>query len=106
MPTQVEVFDEGCGNRTLITASKKNNKTISLDIESSCKKIQEVAKSLGSEIAVVDVIRSLKYNLVYGRILSSNSTCTIYIVPCALMRTIWAELELTIRRNAEIKFKH
>jgi hypothetical protein len=53
MTTKLEVVDESCGMKTLITVSKVSNDLLSLDIQTDCQHIRKLYEAVGLKISKI-----------------------------------------------------
>jgi hypothetical protein len=81
-----------CGHKTSITATKKPNYTIGLELESTCKMVNDYA-SLIKEIHVREIGRVMINNPIYIKASEAHihSNC---LVPCGVAFAAWAEAEM------------
>ena len=104
MTTTVEVNDDNCHNKSLITVSKISSDLLSLKIESSCEHIKKTASSLGQNLNRSAVTATFDRNIVHEKVAESMPGCVVCAVPCAIVKASWAELGMNLRKDAHIQF--
>jgi hypothetical protein len=88
----VEVFDDNCGYKTLIKVSKTSSDSLLLEIQTNCSFIKKLAAAIGSNISRMEAVKSFNQNIMYNKLGEVMPGCTPCVVPCAIIKAIWAEL--------------
>jgi len=104
LTTTVEVSDDNCHHKSLITVSKISSDLLSLNIESGCEHIKKAAASVGQNLNRSAVTGSFDRNIVYEKVAETMPGCVVCAVPCAIVKASWAELGMNLRRGAHIQF--
>ena len=105
MTTIVEVNDNNCGFKTLITVSKSSPDELSLKIQSDCENVSKTASSIGQSLKSMDVVKPFVENIIHKRAAESMPGCVVCSVPCAVTKAAWVELGMALRKDAKIEFK-
>jgi hypothetical protein len=104
LATAVQVNDDNCVYKTLITVTKHSADRLSLDVKSDCKNIKEIATSIGPNVNYIDVIESFDKNVIYRKVAENILGCVTCAVPCAITKALWAELGMTLKKDTRIQF--
>ncbi|MBS7655545.1 hypothetical protein KEJ50_03485 [Candidatus Bathyarchaeota archaeon] len=104
MTTIVEVLDENCGYKTSIKVSKTSGDSLSLEIQANCSFIKKLAAAIGSNMSKIEAVKSFNQNIVYNKLGETMPGCIPCVVPCAIIKAIWAELGMALKKNAKIQF--
>jgi hypothetical protein len=59
---------------------------------------------LGSNINRIETVKSFNQNIVYSKLGEAMPGCTPCVVPCAIIKAIWTELGMALKKNAKIQF--
>ena len=105
MTTTVEVSDDNCGFKTLITVSKSSPDELSLNIQSDCENVNKTASSIGQRLKSIDVVKPFEENMIHKKAAESMPGCVVCSVPCAVTKAAWVELGMALRKDAKIQFK-
>jgi len=103
--TKVEVVDEGCGMKTLITVSRISNDLLSLDIQTDCQNIKKLVEAVGLKVSKDEVVKPFNQNIIYSKAAERMAGCILCLVPCAIIKALWAELGMTLPKDARIHFE-
>lgn len=106
MATTVEVSDDNCGFKTLITVSKSSPDELSLNIQSKCENVNKTASSIGKNLKSVDVVKPFKENIIHMKAAENMPGCVVCSVPCAVTKSAWVELGMALRKDAKIQFRN
>jgi hypothetical protein len=104
LTTTVEVSDDNCGFKTLITVSRSSPEELSLNIQTKCENVNRTASSIGKTLKSVDVVKPFKENIVHQKAAESMPGCVVCSVPCAVTKAAWVELGMALRKDAKIQF--
>jgi len=105
MTTKLEVVDESCGMKTVITVSKISNDLLSLDVQTDCQHIKRLIEAIGSRVNRIEVAKSFSQNVIYSKAAEKMPACVVCIVPCAIIKALWAEFGYTLPKDAKIHFE-
>jgi hypothetical protein len=105
LTTIVEVNDDNCGFKTLITVSKTSAEELSLSIQSGCENVNNTARNVGPKLKSVDVVKPFGENMIHKKAAESMPGCVVCSVPCAVVKAAWVELRMALRKDARIEFK-
>ena len=105
MTTKLEVIDESCGMKTLITVSKMSNDLLALDVQSSCQHIKRLFEAIGLKLSKMEATKPFSQNIIYLKAAEKMPACVICAVPCAIIKALWAELGMTLPKDAKIHFE-
>jgi hypothetical protein len=106
MTVRLEVVDGSCGMKTLITVSKNSNDLLSLDIQTDCQHVKKLAKAVGLKVSKIDIIKPFSQNLIYLKAVNEMPGCVVCPVPCAIIKALWAELNMTLPKDVKIHFEN
>ena len=104
LTTTVEVSDDNCGFKTLITVSKSSPEELSLNIQSKCENVNKTASSIGKTLKSIDVVKPFKENIVHKKAAESMPGCVVCSVPCAVTKAAWVELGMALKKDSKIQF--
>lgn len=104
MVTRVEVNDDNCGYKTLITVTKSSPDSLSLNIQSDCKYIKKIANSIGSNLNKNDATKPFSQNIMYQKAAEHMPACVVCLIPCAIIKALWVELGMSLRKDIRIQF--
>jgi predicted transcriptional regulator len=104
LTTTVEVSDDNCHHKSLITVSKISSDLLSLNIESGCEHIKKAAASIGQNLNRMAVTATFDRNIVYEKVAEAMPGCVVCAVPCAIVKASWTELGMNLRKDAHIQF--
>jgi predicted xylose isomerase-like sugar epimerase len=102
---RLEVVDESCGMKTLITISKISNGLLSLDIQTDCQHIKRLFEAVGLKISKIEAVKPFSQNIIYLKAAERMAGCIPCAVPCAIIKALWAELGMTLPKDAKIHFE-
>jgi hypothetical protein len=105
MTTKLEVVDESCDMKTLITVSKISNDLLSLDIQTDCQHIKRLSEAVNL-ISKIEAVKPFSQNMIYLKAAERMAGCIPCAVPCAIIKALWAELGMTLPKDAKIHFKN
>ena len=104
MTTIVEVNDDNCGFKTVITVSKSSPDELSLSIQSKCENVNKAASSIGQSLKSIDIVKPFKENIIHKKAAENMPGCVVCSVPCAVTKAAWVELGMALRKDAKIQF--
>ncbi|MEM3365926.1 MAG: hypothetical protein QXQ64_05875 [Candidatus Bathyarchaeia archaeon] len=104
MTTLVEVLDENCKLKTIIKVTKTTDETMNIEIQSDCEVIRNLAEAIGSKLKKSDAIMPFEDNVIYKKAKESMGGCVPCTVPCAIIKAIWAESGMALKKGARIQF--
>lgn len=103
MTTLVEVLDENCKLKTIIKVTKTTDETMTIDIQIDCDVIRNLVGAIGSKLKKSDAIMSFEDNAIYKKS-ESMGVCVPCAVTCAIIKVIWAESGMALKKGARIQF--
>ena len=104
MGTTVEVFDGNCGRKTVIKALRVSDDALSLEVQTDCAFVGKLAAAIGSNLTKMDVAKPFNQNIIYKKVGEVMSSCVPCVVPAAIVKALWTESGMALKKDAKIQF--
>ena len=102
--TTVDVSAGICGFFAVVTATKTEKRRATIQIESNCEKISELAATL--PFLVLNDIFYRPFNT--GAVYKKAAQCNIHAscpVPCAVLKAAEVEMGVALKQDVEVRFR-
>ena len=91
-----------CGFSTIVEISKKDSKTVAVEISSNCPNIKKIAEELKELDAFDELFSRILFTRTYN-IASKFIPHPSCLVPAGILKTIEVEMDLSLPQEANIK---